>query len=89
MRQFNEGYNEGNPKMSAVPIDPMNYSSLAAEVGRLPGLMRTDCSMTAVHLYLADHKATTISRVIDAVKTFRTAYPQDGIVVRLASGNAG
>ncbi|WP_302184309.1 efflux RND transporter permease subunit [Pseudomonas donghuensis] len=89
MRQFNEGYNEGNPKMSAVPIDPMNYSSLAAEVGRLPGLMRTDCSMTAVHLYLADHKATTISRVIDAVKTFRAAYPQDGIAVRLASGNAG
>ncbi len=89
MRQFNEGYNEGNPKMSAVPIDPMNYSSLAAEVARIPGLMRGDCSMTAVHLYLADHKATTINRVIEAAKAFRSEHPQAGIAVRLASGNAG
>ncbi|MDH4870621.1 efflux RND transporter permease subunit [Pseudomonas sp. BN515] len=89
MRQFNEGYNEGNPKMSAVPIDPMNYSSLAAEVARIPGLMRGDCSMTAVHLYLADHKATTIHRVIEAAKAFRNEYPMPGIAVRLASGNAG
>ncbi|MCM3500128.1 hypothetical protein M3669_12720, partial [Staphylococcus capitis] len=32
LRQYNEGYNEGNPKMSAIPIDPDNYSSLAGEV---------------------------------------------------------
>ncbi|MEE1886492.1 efflux RND transporter permease subunit [Pseudomonas carassii] len=89
MRQFNEGYNEGNPKMSAVPIDPVNYASLAAEVARTPGLMRSDCSMTAVHLYLADHKATTLHQVIAAAKAFRTSYPQAGITVRLASGNAG
>jgi hypothetical protein len=89
MRQFNEGYNEGNPKMSAVPIDAMNYSSLAAEVARTPGLMRGDCTMTAVHLYLADHKATTISRVIDAAKAFRSEHPLAGVSVRLASGNAG
>lgn len=89
MRQFNEGYNEGNPKMAAVPIDPMNYAGLATEVARTPGLMRTDCSMSAVHLYLADHKATTINRVMDAAKAFRSEYPLPGISVRLASGNAG
>ncbi|QTD30694.1 efflux RND transporter permease subunit [Pseudomonas fluorescens] len=89
MRQFNEGYNEGNPKMSAVPIDPVNYSSLAAEVARTPGVMRSDCSMTAVHLYLSDHKATTIDRVIEAARAFRSKYPLPGIAVRLASGNAG
>ncbi|MCY1350881.1 efflux transporter, putative, hydrophobe/amphiphile efflux-3 family [compost metagenome] len=89
MRQFNEGYNEGNPKMSAVPIDSMNYSSLATEVARISGIMRADCSMTAVHLYLADHKATTIKRVIEAAKTFRAEFPMQGVSVRLASGNAG
>nr|WP_265413529.1 efflux RND transporter permease subunit [Pseudomonas aeruginosa] len=89
MRQFNEGYNEGNPKMAAVPIDPMNYAALATEVARTPGLMRTDCSMSAVHLYLADHKATTINRVVDAAKAFRSEYPMSGISIRLASGNAG
>ncbi|MCE1117798.1 MULTISPECIES: efflux RND transporter permease subunit [Pseudomonas] len=89
MRQFNEGYNEGNPKMAAVPIDPMNYAALATEVARTPGLVRTDCSMSAVHLYLADHKATTINRVVEAAKAFRSEYPLPGITIRLASGNAG
>lgn len=89
MRQFSEGYNEGNPKMSAVPIDSMNYSSLATEVARLSGIMRSDCSMLAVHLYLADHKATTINRVIEAAKAFRTDFPMRGVAIRLASGNAG
>jgi len=89
LRQFNEGYNEGNPKMNAVPIDPTNYSSMAAEVARVPGMTRPDCSMTAVHLFLADHKATTIHRVITAAKAFRSQFTQPGVSVRLASGNAG
>lgn len=89
LRQFNEGYNEGNPKMAVVPIDPMNYAALATEVARTPGLVRTDCSMSAVHLYLADHKATTINRVVQAVKAFRSEYPLSGLSIRLASGNAG
>lgn len=89
LRQFNEGYNEGNPKMNAVPIDPTNYASMAAEVARVPGMMRPDCSMTAVHLFLADHKATTIHRVIAAAKAFRSQFTQPGVSVRLASGNAG
>lgn len=89
MRQYNEGYNEGNPKMNVVPIDPLNYSALATEVSRAPGLMRSDCSMTAVHLYLADHKATTINRVIEEVKAFRKDHQMPGVKIRLASGNAG
>lgn len=89
LRQFNEGYNEGNPKMGAVPIAPMNYAALATEVARTPGLMRADCSMSAVHLYLADHKATTINRVVDAAKAFRSQNPSSDVTIRLASGNAG
>jgi predicted RND superfamily exporter protein len=51
--------------------------------------MRKDCSMTAVHLFLNDHKATTINRVIDKVKAFRAEHKLDGVTIRLASGNAG
>jgi len=89
LRTYNEGYNEGNPKMSAIPLDPGNYAALATEIGRMRGYMRKDCSMTAVHLFLNDHKATTINRVIDKVKAFRSANTMDGITIRLASGNAG
>ncbi|MDY0745227.1 efflux RND transporter permease subunit [Paucibacter sp. R3-3] len=89
LRLFNQGYNEGNPKMGVVPIDPGNYSGLATEIGRIRGMMRKDCSMTAVHLFLTDHKATTIHRVIEAVKAFRDEQPLAGSTIRLASGNAG
>ena len=89
LRTYNEGYNEGNPKMNAIPIDPGNYAALATEIGRMRGYMRKDCSMTAVHLFLNDHKATTINRVIDKVKDFRAEHKLDGVNIRLASGNAG
>jgi predicted RND superfamily exporter protein len=86
---YNEGYNEGSPKMAAIPRDPANFAALATEIGRVRGFMRKDCSMTAVHLFLTDHKATTINRVIAATKAFKEANPQPGISIRLASGNAG
>jgi predicted RND superfamily exporter protein len=89
LRQYNEGYNEGIPKMAVVPIDPGNYAALATEISRVPGTMRKDCSMTAAHLFLTDHKATTINRVIAAVKAFRSKQPMDGVKIRLAAGNAG
>ncbi|ODU08713.1 MAG: RND transporter [Rubrivivax sp. SCN 71-131] len=89
LRQYSEGYNEGNPKMAVVPIDPANYAALSTEIGRVPGMMRKDCSMTAVHVYLADHKATTINRLIAAVKDFRAHEPMPEVKIRLAAGNAG
>jgi len=89
LRLYNEGYNEGNPKMNVVPIDPGNYAALSTEIARIRGTMRKDCSMTAVHLFLTDHKASTIQRVIEAVKDFRTKHVLPGVTIRLASGNAG
>lgn len=89
MKVYNEGYNEGNPKMAVVPADPSNYAGLAVEIGRIRGYMRKDCSMTAVHMFLTDHKARTIGGVIDAVKRFREADTVPGVSIRLASGNAG
>jgi hypothetical protein len=89
LRVYNQGYNEGHPKMNVVPIEPGNYAALSVDIGRIRGYMRKDCSMTAVHLFLVDHKATTINRVIDRVKQFRRANPMEGVTIRLASGNAG
>ncbi len=89
MKTFNEGYNEGNPKMAVIPIDPTNYGGLTAEIGRNRGFMNKECTMTAAHLYLTDHKATTINGVIEAVKKYRAANKLEGVTIRLAAGNAG
>ncbi len=89
LRTYNEGYNEGYPKMGVVPIDPANYAGLATEIGRVRGYLNKDCSMTALHLYLADHKASTINGLLAAVKAYRAAHQEPGISVLLAAGNAG
>ena len=89
LRLYNEGYNEGNPKMSVVPIDPMNTAGLNAEISRLRGYMNKDASMTAAHMYLTDHKAVTINRVIEAAKEFRNTHHLENVKIRLAAGNAG
>lgn len=89
LRTYNEGYNEGNPKMYVVPFDSVNYAGLSTEIGRIRGYLNKDCSMTAVHLFLADHKATTLNGVIAAVRGFAQAHREPGITVRLAAGNAG
>ena len=89
LRIYNQGYNEGNPKMAVTPIDSRNYAGLAAEIGRNRGYVNSDCSMTAVHLFLTDHKATTINRVVDAAIQYRTLNPHPAVTIRLASGNAG
>lgn len=89
LRTYSQGYNEGNPKMSVIPIDPSITATLATEIARTRGYVNTDCSMTAVHLYLKDHKATTINGVIAAVKAFRANNQEAGVKVRLAAGNAG
>jgi predicted RND superfamily exporter protein len=75
--------------MNVVPLDSGNYASLSAEINRVRGYLTKDCSMTAVHLYLSDHKAKTINRVIAAVKSFQASHQQAGVNVRLAAGNAG
>src|SRR6266853_2155334 len=75
-RTYSEGYNENNPQMGVVPIDPVNYAGLTIEIARLRGYIRNDCSMTAVHAYLTDHKAGTMQKVIDLVKQFRADNKQ-------------
>jgi len=89
LKTYNEGYNEGNPKMFAVPIDSGNTASLTEEIRRTRGYVSKNCGMTALHLYLTDHKAATIRGVIDVVERFAAGHHETGLKIRLAAGNAG
>ncbi|TFE37939.1 RND family transporter [Paraburkholderia dipogonis] len=89
LKSYSEGYNEGYPKMSVVPLAADNYAALSAEINRSRGYMTKDCSMTAVHLYLSDHKASTINNVIAAVERYRHQNHLSNVSIRLAGGNIG
>ncbi|HET7863089.1 MAG TPA: efflux RND transporter permease subunit [Burkholderiaceae bacterium] len=89
LRTYNEGYNEGLPKMGVVPRDPANHAALATEIGRIRGFVNKDCSMAALHLFLVDHQAVTLQRVIAAAQAHARDAAVPGFTLRLAAGNAG
>lgn len=88
-KQVNAGYNEGNPKWQVLP---RNQSTMVQAVARVPtssGLKNTDCSVMPVIIFMEDHKAETINRVVDAIKQFREDYQKDDLRFSLASGPVG
>jgi len=81
------GMNEGSPKWHATS---RNQYILNNSLSRVPSsLLNTDCSMVPVILFLEDHKADTLSQVVDAVETFAGEHNNEQIRFMLAAGNAG
>lgn len=81
------GMNEGSPKWHAVSS---NQLILNNSLSRAPSSLRnTDCSMVPVILFLDDHKAETLSRVVAAAEAFAAEHNSEEIRFELAAGNAG
>ncbi len=66
--------------MMAQSVSPVETST---------GLLNDDGSVIPVMIYLKDHKAETIQRVIAAVKDFRGAHGTERARFQLATGNVG
>ena len=85
----NAGYNEGNVKWQVLP---RNQQTLVQAISRVPtssGLLNGNCSVMPIILFMEDHKAETISTVVDAVKQYRSEYQTDDVKFSLASGPVG
>ena len=85
----NAGYNEGNPNWRVIP---RNQQTLVQSIARIPsssGLLNSDCSVMPVILFLQDHKAQTIERVIDEVKVAAAELGNNQLQFKLASGPVG
>ncbi len=81
------GYNEGNFKwFDLIP----NAGALGAVQTRAPReLFNQSCSLLSLYVYLKDHKAETLSRVVDAVEAFAAANNTADVQFQLAAGSAG
>jgi len=85
----NAGYNEGNPKWRVLS---RNQQTLVQSIARVPtssGLLNRDCSVMPVILFLEDHKAETINRIIEQVKKVASELATDKLHFKLASGPVG
>lgn len=87
MKKMIAGSNGGNLKWSAISRD--RYISNAAHKSLPSELYNNDCSMVPVMLFLSDHKAETLSRVVQAAEKFAAEHNNEDMQFVLAAGNAG
>ena len=88
-KRINAGWNEGNIKWQVLP---RNQSVLVQSVSYVPtssGLLNSDCSVIPVLIFTKDHKAETISNIVNNIKSFRKTFDSDSIKFKLATGNVG
>jgi predicted RND superfamily exporter protein len=90
VRQITAGSFEGNPKWLTISRnqDVLNYGAQQASVNN-PDLFNTECSVMPVIAYLADHKAETLDRVVEAAAEFARQHDEKDRVFLLAAGSAG
>jgi uncharacterized protein len=81
------GYNEGNFKwFELIP----NNDVLGGVQSRAPReLFNQNCSLTTIYVYLKDHKAETLSRVVDEVEAYAATHNTPEARFLLAAGSAG
>lgn len=83
----NAGWNDGTPDWRVLPRDPDTLRQATQSFETDSGLLNTDCSAMPVTIFLSDHRATTIDRVVGEVKTFREAngaFTEGNLQVKLA-----
>ncbi|NQX89474.1 MAG: RND family transporter [Halioglobus sp.] len=87
-REIMMGINEGFPKWAALF---RNQDTINFAVTELTNLEYVDpgCSIWPMLIYLADHKAATLTRVVNAFEQFNEEWPSTDIEFLGAAGSAG
>jgi len=88
-KRINSGWNEGNLKWWLLPNDESLLAQAVAPIESSSGLLNRDCSVMPVYIFSEDHKASSINRIIAAVKAYRQLNSMPMMQFRLASGNLG
>ncbi len=65
------GWNEGSLKWRNIPREPNQLTQSTRYIETSTGLLNADCNVVPVMMFLRDHKAATIERVVRAVKDWR------------------
>ena len=86
---INAGWSEGALKWRVLP---RNRQVLVEAVQYIPtssGLLNSDCSVMPVMIFTTDHKAETISHLVDTIKSYQAENGTEKVKFRLATGNVG
>jgi uncharacterized protein len=86
-RQVLTGLNEGNPKWFELIKNQSMLNFVTASAPR--GLYNDACDLLTLYVYLADHKADTLTAIVSKVEAFAAANNTADIHFKLAAGSAG
>ena len=83
-------YNESNPRWMQLPRSPDGLILAGQQFTTSTGLLNEDCSVLPTYIFTADHRATTIDKIIGSIERFNAgARPDDAVTFHLAGGNVG
>ena len=86
-KQAAAGLNEGSLTWYEIP---RNQGLLNTIITRAPReLFNQNCDLLTVYVYLKDHKADTLTRVVQTVEQFAATHNTDQVQFLNAAGNAG
>jgi uncharacterized protein len=83
------GWNEGSLKWRSIPREQTQLTQSTRYIETSTVLLNENCDVVPVIMFLTDHRAGTIERVVAQVKRWRSDHPLAGARVRLAAGNVG
>ncbi|MBT9552360.1 MAG: RND family transporter [Hydrogenophaga sp.] len=86
-RRVLSGLNEGNPRWYEFLPNQDMLNTVTASAPR--GLYNDACGLLTVYVYLRDHKAATLSQVVDHVEAFARVNNTADTQFLLAAGSAG
>ncbi|WNC66848.1 MMPL family transporter [Thalassotalea nanhaiensis] len=85
-KRIMSGNNEGNIKWYALNRNQVLLDQASI---RTPESFNSDCSLVPLFVYLNDHKAQTLTTVVEAVEEFAAEFNRDELIFKLAAGNSG
>ncbi|TCK02940.1 efflux RND transporter permease subunit [Marinobacterium mangrovicola] len=86
-RRMLAGLNEGSPKWYEFNHNQQMLNLVTSSAPR--GLYNDSCSLLTLYVYLSDHEADTLTRVVEHVEAFAAANNTDDVKFLLAAGTAG
>lgn len=81
------GLNEGNFRWYELLKNQNMLNTITAGAPR--GLYNESCNLLTLYIYLSDHRAETLTRVVDHVERFAKANNTEDVQFLLAAGSAG
>lgn len=86
-RRMLAGLNEGSPKWYEFNPNQQMLNLVTSSAPR--GLYNDNCALLTLYVYLQDHEADTLTRVVEHVEAFAAANDGGDVRFLLAAGSAG